>query len=528
MLTRRPLQCVARFTASASASQIDPKEIVEPAKRPAIKEVKSMNAATATKSLYEMASIKSRRSPAGERLHRLPAQAVPGLRNALLATEINPKQLQNEADQLFERLKHRRFPASSEMLKGIRMQLKKELRRKAEDERISGDQLESEADEVKIKRQSDKLLRKADYKWAPLDVNKEHDAVVYALARLAPNYAEISRVIAEFARADGFSPKTVLDFGCGTGAGFWAVHDAFGLDVDEYLLVDASDAMTRLAVDLMRDESMVHPNGLIHPNVNVRRHFLPSLQTTYDLVIAHRTLSEVGSNEARLELLRQLWQRTNRFLVLIEDSKRDAFESILTARDFVVTEGQALDLEATRRLLAEHNFLDEAMDRLLHDGRLSEYERLELIKAKLPADFALPTAMDPGFIFAPCPHDMGCPKQIDGKCLAPIRWEAVRADGKTQGRHNDNTDEGSISYVILEKGSRAPGSLPGERILQASHSAKHSTCDVCTAFNGVQRFTLTKKHRNFYQGIRARRAGDLLPFAMRKLEGDDPFDKFML
>ena len=50
-----------------------------------------------------------------------------------------------------------------------------------------------------------------------------------AFSRLAPNYAEVARVLQELQAAEGgFSPETVLDYGSGCGGAFWAVRERFG------------------------------------------------------------------------------------------------------------------------------------------------------------------------------------------------------------------------------------------------------------------------------------------------------------
>lgn len=97
--------------------------------------------------------------------------------------------------------------------------------------------------------------------------------LILLFSRLAPNYAEIARVLDEFDGHD-FSPSTVLDYGSGIGAGlwicffltfmkfilkhecfhsgFWAVNERFGSEVKDYCMVDPSPIMTQFAMDIMR------------------------------------------------------------------------------------------------------------------------------------------------------------------------------------------------------------------------------------------------------------------------------------
>ncbi|KHJ85197.1 hypothetical protein OESDEN_15081, partial [Oesophagostomum dentatum] len=221
----------------------------------------------------------------------------------------------------------------------------------------------------------------------------------------APNYAEIARVLDEF---DGkeFSPSTVLDYGSGVGAGFWAVNERFGSQVKDYCMVDPAPSMTQFAMDIMRGDT----NDLLFRNVSFRRHLVPSLQTKYDLVIVHRTLCELASQESRLDLVASLWKRTNRFLVLIDSGLRDAFEALIEARDFLLSSGTQLHLEETRNLLTEKNLMNRSVETVLRDRSLSDFERFSLVRDLVPSEINLPTALDPATVYAPCPHDLGCPK----------------------------------------------------------------------------------------------------------------------
>lgn len=51
---------------------------------------------------------------------------------------------------------------------------------------------------------------------------------------------------------------------------------------------------------------------LVHPGIVFRRHLVPSHDVTYDLVISQRSLIELASEEARMEVLEALWRRTER------------------------------------------------------------------------------------------------------------------------------------------------------------------------------------------------------------------------
>ncbi|VDO61774.1 unnamed protein product [Heligmosomoides polygyrus] len=350
--------------------------------------------------------------------------------------------------------------------------------------------------DYKERHEVDKILKKAHFNWQPLAIDTREAAAAYALSRqasgafmLAPNYAELARVLDEFEGHD-FSPVSVLDYGCGVGSGFWAVNERFGLKVKEFCMVDPSIMLCQLAMDVMRDK-----NGVLPSSINCRRHLVPSLQTKYDLVIAHRTLCEIGSQESRLETVASLWKRTKRFLVLIDSGTKDSFDALMEARDFLLISGSQLHLEETSELL------------------------------KVPSEIELPTALPSATVYAPCPHDLGCPKLRISTCTIPVRWRVIRADGKRSRYERSGTETGNISFVILEKGQRTPDDAV-TRILKIRQSNGHVTCDVCTAFQGIQRLTVSKRAGVLYQRARTRKDGELFPLDMKPIATEDVFNVF--
>lgn len=94
-------------------------------------------------------------------------------------------------------------------------------------------------------------MKKASFNWKPLEITSKEAAGAYSLARLAPNYAEVARCLEEFNSVPDFRPETILDYGSGSGASFWAATERWP-DAKEVTMVDVSDAMTKFAMDSMR------------------------------------------------------------------------------------------------------------------------------------------------------------------------------------------------------------------------------------------------------------------------------------
>jgi len=354
--------------------------------------------------------------------------------------------------------------------------------------------------------------------WKPLTFKKPHECTIFALSRLGGYFAEMRRVLAEF-RRNGFVPQTVLDYGSGVGSGFWAAYERWGDKVHEYSLMDLNDNMRHFSMDLIRGRNYKGAGEFITKNVFFRRNLFPSKSKTYDLVILHRTFIEISSHEERIDLIEKLWKRTNRYLVIVDSSSLDAFKAMMSARDHILTEGTAFDLESAKEELDKRNLLDDEIIEILADRRLQEFEKFQIAKSKLPSDIKIPTRVDPGFVFAPCPHDQGCPKlgavfNNEQSCKFNVRWKESRADGKTKSIGRDSTLTGSFSYLIMEKGQRPIGELHS-RILEKKNAVHCVSCKVCTPFHGIQQFTVGRRAGPIYKQLRGIKGSYIFPFDMK-------------
>lgn len=49
-----------------------------------------------------------------------------------------------------------------------------------------------------------------------------------------------------------YVPRTVLDYGSGSGAAFWAAFGQWGKKVDSYQLVDPNEEISQVCMDILR------------------------------------------------------------------------------------------------------------------------------------------------------------------------------------------------------------------------------------------------------------------------------------
>ncbi|MCP9264767.1 hypothetical protein DINM_022917 [Dirofilaria immitis] len=471
----------------------------------------------------------------------LPQKAIIGLWNALASCSRNPKfcslKLISCLKFLVKRkLNQRKFPASPKEIHDVRYEIKKQL--EAEDgfpDRNSISQKVLQAFDLEVKKVN-KLLRNTRYNWKPLNFKTREHAAVYTLARIAPNYAEVHFVLQEFKKI-GYIPETVLDYGSGSGAAFWAAFEQWGERVKSYQLIDSNEKISQFCMDILRGSGENNGHPFVHPNISFRKFLAPSLNNTFDVIIVHRLLAELSSEESRTELLIDLWKRTNKYLVLIDGSCKSGYNALMEARDYILMAGCELHREKTRQVLMEAEVLNEGAECILSDQQLSNYMRYNLIKNMVYLGYLsfhqiqlLPTRLEPGYVFAPCPHDQGCPKNIEKaklvnahRCMQFLtQWNVLRADERKQ---TFSTEIGSFSYVIMSKGTR-PHQLSESRLLMLKHGGGHACCTVCMPFCGIQRFTISRSMGKIYKLVKNAKAGRVLPVEVKTVGSDSEFDVY--
>ncbi|XP_035886866.1 methyltransferase-like protein 17, mitochondrial isoform X4 [Phyllostomus discolor] len=214
-----------------------------------------------------------------------------------------------------------------------------------------------------------RALRKTTYHWQELSYN-EGLSLVYMAARLDGGFAAVSRAFHEIhAQIPEFQPQTLMDFGSGTGSVTWAAHSIWGQSLREYMCVDSSAAMLDLAEKLLKGGSEYGEPYV--PGVFFRQ-FLPvSPKVQFSVVVSAFSLSELPSKADRAEVVQTLWRKTSDFLILVESGTKAGHRLLMEARDLVLK------------------------------GR-----------EKSPLD------PRPGFVFAPCPHELACPQLTASKPLA--------------------------------------------------------------------------------------------------------------
>ncbi|XP_030395692.1 methyltransferase-like protein 17, mitochondrial isoform X1 [Gopherus evgoodei] len=394
---------------------------------------------------------------------RLPAELVKAAQ--LLVEQSTVHGLKDQVVALTNYLWSRKRPLEANELQRRGQQLEQQLREKVQPRTADSSSPLTDAEEEKLQRRVLNRLRKTTYHWEALRYTDEL-SLVYMAARLDGGFAAVSRAFHEIQkRVPDFAPRTLLDFGSGTGSVSWAAHGAWGQTLREYLCVDSSSPMLALAERLLQggSESSQAP---LFPGVYFRQ-FLPvSPKVKFDLVVSAFSLNELPSLAERRETIRTLWRKTDGFLVLVENGTKEGHQMLMEAREIVLGGG----------------------DKVVHDPREAH-------------------------IFAPCPHHLPCPRLNPER---PLPCNYLQAYQPLPFRWNPVLKEELFSFLILRRGPGA-SEEPWPRITQAVLSrARHVHCHLCCADGSLQHAVITaRRHgRDLYRCARLSHWGDRLPVTM--------------
>ncbi|KAL7386756.1 hypothetical protein ABVT39_012863 [Epinephelus coioides] len=344
--------------------------------------------------------------------------------------------------------------------------LEKELWEKAMEKK---EDIDEETLEDRIRKKVFSELRRTTYRWTPMKFDEEL-GVVYMAARLAGGYAAVRRAMNEIKKRDpSFAPQSLLDFGSGLGTVVWASHSCWGNTLKEMVCVDSSGPMNTLAERLLKGDD---ENAEPHIKQVYFRQFLPvSPKVQFDLVVAAFTLSELLNGTEREETVLTLWRKTNSYLVLVENGTKEGHQMLMEARDTLL----------------------KKKEKTVYDNR-------------------------PASVFAPCPHEMTCPKLVR-ESVTPCNFQQMYHPLPLPG-HNERQTE-KFSYLILTRTEPAETETEGvdwaRLTAPVQRRSRHVHCRMCCPDGQLQHLVVTaKKHsRDVYRCARSSDWGDQLPLIQR-------------
>ncbi|XP_020633360.3 ribosome assembly protein METTL17, mitochondrial [Pogona vitticeps] len=340
----------------------------------------------------------------------------------------------------------------------VEQQLKEEIAHAHQEDSVSPP---IQIDQQKLQRKVLNAIRKTTYHWKPLKYTDEL-SFLYMVARMDGVFAAVFRAFHEIhKRVPDFQPRTLLDFGSGTGAASWAAHSIWGQSVKEYMNIDCSASMLALAEKLMKGIS--EEQTPCFPGVYFRQ-FLPvSPKVKFDLVVSAYSLNELPGYSERVETLHTLWRKTDGFLVLVENGTKEG-----------------------------HQMLMEARDLILHDEEKVAHDPQE------------------PYVFAPCPHHLPCPRLSRDQ---PLPCNFIQKYQPLPFKWNPPQKEERFSFLILSRGSGKSTELWPRITQPVLARSSHAHVHLCCPDGSLQHAIITaKKHgSDLYQCARRSKCGDRLP-----------------
>uniref|UniRef100_A0A1B6D0H8 Methyltransferase-like protein 17, mitochondrial n=2 Tax=Clastoptera arizonana TaxID=38151 RepID=A0A1B6D0H8_9HEMI len=376
------------------------------------------------------------------------------------------KKLVEDANLLERFLNGRYPPGEDEEIKEKKAIIKQKVKSKYNLDTANMTEDQKEHFRKVINNQVTTILHQQIYNWKRLDFN-EYFCLVYFFGRAAPNYAVISRVFNEISiRHPDFKPKTLFDFGSGIGTVSWVAKNLWNDTIKEFFCVDSSSDMNNFASLILREGKTDTP---VPSNVYYRQ-FLPSQHRPYDMVVSAFSLFELPSSHSRLETLLNLWNKTQEYLIVIEQGTAPGYKLVVEARDFILS----------------------LKDK---DGNAT------------------------GYVFAPCSHDKECPSvSINETCNFVVSYFDLEL-GQREGVKKE-----IYSYVVLKKGVRSSYDYQWPRIVKpVLKKSKHAICRMCTKEGKHQEiiFTASKHGKIPYKCARSSDWGDLLPINITNVDSTD-------
>ncbi len=283
-----------------------------------------------------------------------------------------------------------------------------------------------------------------------------HDArsaAAYAASRMPATFAAAGRALSETARSmPGFSPRTLLDVGAGTGATAWAAAAVWpGLEAATLLERDSSAmVLGRRLAGHAASRSLVAAewtNGELET-----ADLLPA-----DVVTAAYVLGELDER-ARPAALARLWAATLGVLVLVEPGSRAGFERIRAARAALIEIG--------------------------------------------------------GRVAAPCPNDAACPIVGAAWCHFLVRLDRSPLQRRAKGAERSWEDE-PFSYVAVtrpRRGGLPAAPDPAPRIVLGRPRRRAGVIELRICAGGrIETRTLSRRDGPAWKAARRLGWGDRVP-----------------
>ena len=272
-------------------------------------------------------------------------------------------------------------------------------------------------------------------------LTRDVEALAYAVVRMGATYGAVHTALEHTLAAFPEKIETALDVGAGTGAAGWALFDLTE-EMPRLTCLEREKAMLELGSGLMAAESGLSSVRWVRQDMTAK-----AVTEKADLVMASYALNELDE-KSRTAVLKNLWDRAEKLLLIIEPGTPEGFRQLRQARTLLTGMGAA--------------------------------------------------------VAAPCPHGEKCPLPAEDWCHFTCRISRSRLHKLMKGGDAPYEDE-KFCYLAL---SRVPCAPAKARILRHPlKEAGHITLKLCTR-EGIAARSVTKKEGPLFKAARKADAGD--------------------
>ena len=331
-------------------------------------------------------------------------------------------------------------------------------------------------EEEKIEKRLLAEKRKFEYNWKQIEYD-DLNAAAYLLSRSPACYASSLHVMSEIRiNVPNFQPFSMLDFGSGTGMCVWAANSLWKDSLKQYFCVDSSKEMNKLAFHLFTGGDY----DKVLPGVFLRQSLPISFRNRYDMVISAYSLSELPTEKERLMLLKLLWEKTDRFLIVIENGSFYGYYIMMEARNLLLYGLEGADKKKAKKW----SKFDESAS-----------------------------------VFSPCPHNFDCPKWGESSCTFTQKYLKPAYYSRLFKSNEAIIATEQFSYMVFEKGvsSISPDEKWPRCVDDPQLKRGCATCHICTPMGNLEHIAVRKENygRDFYFVSKKSVSGDSLPLTSR-------------
>ncbi|APJ02705.1 small ribosomal subunit Rsm22 family protein [Silvanigrella aquatica] len=267
--------------------------------------------------------------------------------------------------------------------------------------------------------------------------------ISYLAARMPATYEAVYHVLNEIELENENELNSLLDVGAGPGTASWACSERFP-SIQKLTLIEQNKEMAELGKKLSQNHPLLkNADWKIADFTKNIEKIEPA-----DLVIASYSFNEIGEKNQQ-QFLKFVWEKTKKYLVLIDPGTPQAFHAIHKARQWFI----------------ENN----------------------------------------ASILSPCPHMLTCPAfQNEDWCHFSARVQRSSLHKMLKEGEKGYEDE-KFSYLILTKGQIA--NYEGRIVRNPDINSGHLKLHLCTK-KGFESITYSKKQGLLYKRARKSSWGD--------------------